>query len=113
MQGSKAKERSRLLKLSNSKGDVVQGLVKAAAAIKKAKHIAISGHINPDGDSIGSMLALGLGLRQLGKCVHMISHDGVPERYSMLPGAGRIIKDLRGPVDLGICLLYTSDAADE
>lgn len=75
-----------------------------AAAINKAKHIAISGHINPDGDSIGSMLALGLGLQQLGKRVHMISHDGVPTRYRMLPGAGRIIKNLQGPIDLAIAV---------
>lgn len=82
----------------------MQGLVKAAAAIKKAKHIAISGHINPDGDSIGSMLALGLGLQQLGKRVHMISFDGVPVRYRKLPGAGRIIKNLQEPVDLAIAV---------
>jgi bifunctional oligoribonuclease and PAP phosphatase NrnA len=82
----------------------VQGLSKAVNAIKKAKHIAISGHINPDGDSIGSMLALGLALQQLGKRVHMVSHDGVPARYRMLPGAGRIINNLRGPIDLAIAV---------
>jgi len=82
----------------------VQGLGKAAVAIKKANHIAISGHINPDGDSIGSMLALGLGLRRLGKRVYMVSHDGVPERYRRLPGAGRIIKNLQAPIDLAIAV---------
>ena len=82
----------------------MQGLVEAAASIKKAKHIAISGHINPDGDSIGSMLALGLGLRRLGKRVYMVSHDGVPERYRRLPGAGRIIKNLQAPIDLAIAV---------
>jgi nanoRNase/pAp phosphatase (c-di-AMP/oligoRNAs hydrolase) len=31
--------------------------------IRKARVILISGHTNPDGDSIGSLLSLGLGLR--------------------------------------------------
>lgn len=82
----------------------MQGLGEAAAAIKKAKHIAVSGHINPDGDSIGSMLALGLGLRQLGKRVEMLSCDGVPSRYRSLPGAGAIKKSLQRPVDLAIAV---------
>ncbi len=82
----------------------MQGLSKTVAAIKQAKHIAISGHINPDGDSIGSMLALGLGLQQLGKRVHMISYDGVPARYKMLPGAGKIIKNFSKSTDLAIAV---------
>lgn len=82
----------------------MQGSDKAVAAIKRAKDIAISGHINPDGDSIGSMLALGLGLRQLGKRVQMLSCDGVPSRYRILPGAGMIRHVLKSPVDLAIAV---------
>lgn len=82
----------------------MKGLGRAVSAIKRTKHIAISGHTNPDGDSIGSMLALGLGLQQLGKRVHMISHDGVPSHYRMLPGANRIIPSLRESVDLAIAV---------
>lgn len=48
-------------------------------------------HINPDGDTLGSMLALGLGLEQIGKTVTLLSADGVPDLYAFLPGSERIV----------------------
>lgn len=54
--------------------------------IKQNKSFLIVGHINPEADSIGSSLALSLGLRKLGKkdiCV--LSRDPVPETLSFLP----------------------------
>lgn len=80
----------------------MNGLTQAKNSILAARDIAISGHINPDGDSIGSLLSLGLGLEKLGKRVYMISCDGVPQRYKNLPGAKRIIRKLKKPVDLAI-----------
>jgi phosphoesterase RecJ-like protein len=65
----------------------VFGLSKAAGAVLKARKIAIFCHVNPDGDCIGSLLALGLALRRLGKRVFMISPDGLPHKYRSLPGA--------------------------
>src|SRR3989338_4924307 len=76
----------------------------AIRKIIEAKDIVISGHVNPDGDSIGSLLALGLGIEKLGKRVYMISRDGVPKRYTSLPGAGRIIKDTKVKADLAIAV---------
>lgn len=72
--------------------------------IIKAKEIVVAGHINPDGDSIGSLLALGLGIESLGKRVHMISPEGVPKRYRLLPGARRIRKYIKNPaaIDLAV-----------
>ncbi|MFH1441535.1 MAG: DHH family phosphoesterase [Candidatus Omnitrophota bacterium] len=70
--------------------------------IKAARDILISGHINPDGDSIGSLLSLGLGLKSLNKRVYMLSQDEIPKRYSLLPGAKSIIKNFTKPVDLAI-----------
>ena len=80
----------------------MDGLTKARDSIMAAEEIAISGHTNPDGDSIGSLLSLGLALEGLGKRVYMISYDRVPQRYRKLPGAARIIKRLDRPVDLAI-----------
>ncbi|MEW6074849.1 MAG: DHH family phosphoesterase [Candidatus Omnitrophota bacterium] len=75
---------------------------KAKKKVSEARSIAISGHINPDGDSIGSLLALGLALKKLGKKVYMVSADGVPRPYRNLPGATRIRKKVPFPVDLAI-----------
>lgn len=80
----------------------MNGLKKAKEAILESKDIVISGHINPDGDSIGSLLGLGLGLEKLGKRVHMISSEGVPERYEFLPGANRVKKKFNKKCDLAI-----------
>jgi len=68
----------------------------------KAKEIVVAGHINPDGDSIGSLLSLGLGLQKIGKKVYMLSSEGVPKRYRSLPGSGRILRSLDREPDLAI-----------
>ncbi len=70
--------------------------------ILESRSIVVAGHINPDGDSIGSLLSLGLGLKKLGKTVYMISTDGVPKRYRLLPGASKIRKSTDKTVDLAI-----------
>lgn len=76
---------------------------KAANRIKKAKTIAIACHINPDGDCIGSLLSLGLGLVKMGKTVYMLSSDPIPKKYLVLPGIDRIKKKVpKKKIDLGI-----------
>lgn len=74
----------------------------AKEEILKARSILVAGHINPDGDSIGSLLSLGLGLEKIGKRVCMLSVDGVPHRYRRLPGAGRIVRKTDASWDLAI-----------
>jgi len=49
------------------------------------RFVAVS-HLNPDGDSIGSLSALALGLRSLGKEIDVLSSDPVPFAYCRLPG---------------------------
>ena len=71
------------------------GLKKVRQKILEARSVAISGHINSDGDSIGSMLSLGLGLEKLGKQVFMISCYKIPDVYKLLPGASRFLKKRR------------------
>ncbi|MDH4028394.1 MAG: bifunctional oligoribonuclease/PAP phosphatase NrnA [Nitrospirota bacterium] len=50
----------------------------------------ISGHIHPEGDSLGSCLALALGLKKLGKDVCVISRDPVSETMRFLPSSKTI-----------------------
>jgi phosphoesterase RecJ-like protein len=67
----------------------------------------IVGHVNPDGDCLGSMCALGLGLRQLGKQVVMLSMEGVPDLYRFLPGADQIVTE--APLRMGCEVAITVD----
>jgi phosphoesterase RecJ-like protein len=72
--------------------------------ICKAKSILICGHINPDGDSLGSVLSLGLGLEKLGKRVYMLGHDDIPPAFKSLPGVNRLLKRIKSEIDLAIAV---------
>ena len=60
--------------------------------ILNAKDIAILTHETPDGDAIGSSLALYNGIKQLGKDVEVIIPE-YPKIFSFLPGASEIKKE--------------------
>jgi phosphoesterase RecJ-like protein len=55
-----------------------------AEAIHAAETIAILSHMRPDGDAIGSQLALTLSLRQLGKQVVAWNENGLPDSFRFL-----------------------------
>ncbi|HOV78724.1 MAG TPA: bifunctional oligoribonuclease/PAP phosphatase NrnA [Bacillota bacterium] len=67
----------------------MNNMAEIAEAIKRSQNVLICGHITPDGDSLGSILALGLSLEKLGKKVTMAGPDPVPAIYDFLPGASR------------------------
>jgi len=62
----------------------------------ESKHrFCITSHIRPDGDSLGSSLALYWTLKSLDKDVEVIMRDNVPHSYRELPGADDVIKTPR------------------
>ncbi len=75
--------------------------------IKKAKHILLSCHTGPDGDSVGSTLAMHEYLKSLSKQVTHISGDSkVPGYLSKLPGADEIQNKTIFDIDLSKIDLY-------
>jgi len=76
--------------------------------IQAASHILIVTHIRPDGDAIGSMLALGLALQDTGKQVQMVCVDGVPATFKHLPGSDKVRTQVEEEFDLAI----TVDCSD-
>lgn len=60
--------------------------------IRANRKIMIVGHVSPDGDTLGSSLALSCGLQQLGKETTVVFQDDVPAHLQFLPGADAIIK---------------------
>ena len=62
-----------------------------AAAIGRHDAFLITSHARPDGDAIGSQLAMAFALDALGKRVRLVNHDPVPGPYRSFPGADRII----------------------
>ena len=61
-------------------------------------------HVNPDGDTLGAGLALGLALKKLGKRVLYFQEGSVPRNLRFLPEAEMVTRDL--PADLPPDTLY-------
>ncbi|NLL81910.1 MAG: bifunctional oligoribonuclease/PAP phosphatase NrnA [Tissierellia bacterium] len=76
--------------------------------ISTANNIYIASHVNPDGDSIGSILAMALGLRKINKNVNIIKTDEIPSDYLFLPNIHMIrtydIDEEKDPIDLLVVL---------
>ncbi|MBR4538415.1 MAG: bifunctional oligoribonuclease/PAP phosphatase NrnA [Clostridia bacterium] len=62
------------------------------SALQNANSILLCTHAQPDGDAIGSTLAMGLGLRALGKQVAFLDADPVPGQMRFLPGAADFVQ---------------------
>jgi phosphoesterase RecJ-like protein len=77
---------------------------KAARAILQARDLLIACHVNPDGDALGSLCALGLACVALGKPVTLVSADGVPDLYQFIPGADLVVQTASVAADVGIGL---------
>lgn len=60
------------------------------AFFARHKHIIVASHARPDGDAIGSVLAMGEILNQLGCTTDLVLADSAPAIYRSLPGLSRI-----------------------
>lgn len=52
--------------------------------LKEAKSICIVGHVLPDGDCIGSQLAMGIALKKIGKTVCCWNENEIPDKLEFL-----------------------------
>ncbi len=59
-------------------------------AVLRRSRFLITSHARPDGDSIGSQVAMAAALRALGKSARMINRDAPPPAYLALPGVAAI-----------------------
>lgn len=77
--------------------------------IKTSKKILIVSHRDPDGDSLGSMLALKIALQNFGKEVVAISSEPIPIQFNFLPNVWQLKqKEDNSSFDLIFCLDYGS-----
>jgi len=61
-----------------------------ADALRRAQTILISTHERPDGDAMGSQLALLELAGSLGKTAEVVNHSAVPGIYAFMPGATKV-----------------------
>jgi phosphoesterase RecJ-like protein len=57
----------------------------------KSKHVLLATHINPDGDALGSLIAMGLTVAALNKDVTLYNENPLPAVYRFLPSINRIV----------------------
>src|SRR5215203_4012368 len=87
-------------------------LAKVADAIRAGERFLVTTHENPDGDALGSMLAMTLALRRLGKDAAMfLGGDApLPAEYGFMP-LGELNRRL--PDEVGERILVAVDCANE
>ena len=59
--------------------------------LREKERFLIACHENPEGDAIGSELALALALRKMGKTATVLNADPVPANLLFLPGADSVV----------------------
>ncbi len=80
-----------------------------AATLRASRDVLVVCHVDPDGDCLGSALALALALSRLGVPAAVGSADGVPEPFRTLPGASRVVTTPPAePVDAAVAVECSS-----
>ena len=63
--------------------------------LQRHREFIIVGHSIPDGDCVGSVVGLYLGLVTLGKKVVAVLEDEIPFAYHFLPGSQKLCRHIR------------------
>src|SRR5437879_2281263 len=75
-----------------------------ARVFREHQKFAVLSHVRPDGDALGSQLALALSLRQLRKDVRVWNEDGMLEKYSFLPRVELLTKPPLAAEDFDVAI---------
>ena len=79
-------------------------LAQIGSALREHHRFAVLSHVRPDGDALGSQLALTLSLQLLGKEVMVWNEDGLLEKYDFLPGGARLTQPPPEPQDFDVAI---------
>jgi phosphoesterase RecJ-like protein len=81
-------------------------LLEILEILRQGERFVVCSHSRPDGDAVGSMLAMGMLLEQMGKHADLVSADQIPEIHRGLPGVEeiRIQQRVQGSYDAVILL---------
>ncbi len=69
-----------------------------AEAVDASERFVITCHVKPDGDALGSLLAMGLCLDEMGRDALFFTHDKVPGTLNFLPGSEAIVNEVPDPL---------------
>ena len=75
-----------------------------AAAMRRYDTFLVLSHVRPDGDALGSQIAIGLALKQLGKKVKVWNEEGLLEKFSFFPGGEMVTLPHDEPEDFDVVI---------
>lgn len=87
---------------SASPSELRERLPELLHEVSQAERIVIGTHVNPDGDALGSALALAMAIEQLGKTAEVLCLHEAPKYLQFLPQVGRIQRTTDTKPDLAI-----------
>src|SRR5579871_3354508 len=87
--------RARKIRRNRKLSAIMDQLAQVLQEIEKRRRFLVTSHARPDGDAIGSALALAQILRKMGKSAEVILRDNVPVIYKPLPHSETIIHSSR------------------
>jgi len=73
-------------------------------ALREHNKFAVLSHVRPDGDALGSTLALALSLKELGKEVRAWNEEGMLEKYNFLAQAELLTEPPNTPEDFDVAI---------
>jgi len=75
-----------------------------AELLRAHESFVVLSHVRPDGDALGSQIAMGLALQKLGKKVKVWNEEGLLEKFSFLPGGELVSFPPNEPEDFDVVL---------
>ena len=82
------------------------------SAIQSAGSVLLFGHVNPDGDTLGSVLALKIRLERMGKRVQVMVDGFVPGYLAFLPGAESVMNAEAAPETFDLAVAVDVASSD-
>lgn len=83
----------------------LEDMQKVIKALKEKDNFLITAHVNPEGDSIGSQIALKSILEGMGKKAVMAGHDSVPENLKFLKGQEMFLSEVPEDFKIGAAIV--------
>ena len=90
--------------------DITTELQQVCAEMMNKSKIVVCGHVRPDGDCLGSAIALTKILEQKGKTVRLFNEGSIPLQYQFLPEIERV--EGQFPSDWDLDLLVCVDCGE-
>jgi phosphoesterase RecJ-like protein len=87
-------------------------LPRAVEALRSARRVLVTMHRGPDGDALGSALALACALREMGREVVVYNPDDLPYNFQFLPGARSVSRTIAPEAAFDVTIATDAGAFD-